>query len=981
MSFWSRLFGARRAEATQPTITEQPAVPALAAVLGSGQPDADEIMLAARTTRALQRLRTQSVCVHTANDVANALASGVRWFVRAGVFDLAPPPTLIASATGRGVVACGMPLAAPPPTLEQAPEISIARDWIAKTGGDLSGVEYTLPDAYTFSERALSGERESSGGRRALAPDAYTSQRRRPVAALLVDEAFSSAWRAELAADVHTQTTAWTAVQSALSKKDARVVHLPSLDAPYATEARVIELVTSLQVGGAEKVARDLAQAMVGGSARVAALGRATRARWPVLPHEIDLGAPGLSPAARMARLIAEMDAWGTDVVHTHLFGPDVIEALAASGYPPVVTIHNARRGWPPGTKELDSKHVTLVIGCAQAVENELREDGVRARVRTIVNGVHNGVSSEQESLFQSRASTLRASFVEGADALLLLVIANPRPQKRLDRVPSILARLRERTGKEVHLVWAGAASDTSDEARRIEEDFRRDLAERGVHLHALGAQFDLDDVRRACDVLLTTSDWEGLSLSHLEALAAGLPIVVTDVGGTREIAREAPECVRLVDANAAPDVFAEAIESVTGARRAAGRLPPLFEVRSMVSAHGRLLRRAARASCVHNEAADGKRRSGVVLITNNFSPGGAQSSARRLLATLASRGHKVSAITLQEHKDNPTPGTSALRAAGISVCTLENGMPAHVAAERAARWVDERRAAAVLFWNVIAEHKALILDLLWDVPVFDVSPGEMYFRSLARYFEAPRADLSIRNALDYGRRLAGAVVKFEAEGALARRTLGCDVSVIPNGVPIIEGAPRERAPGEPFRFGTAVRIHPDKRLELLLEALEKRVARGGPDCELWVLGAADAGAQPYSDELRGRSVHLPVRWLGFSDDVPTFLRKLDAFVLVAEPSGCPNASLEALGAGLPVVATDVGGIGEQLSNGAGLVVPRQDPEAFSEALWRISTQPNLRAALTEGGRSRAKSHFGLDLMADRYARLVGLGTGQSGGS
>src|SRR5438132_525828 len=68
-------------------------------------------------------------------------------------------------------------------------------------------------------------------------------------------------------------------------------------------------------------------------------------------------------------------------------------------------------------------------------------------------------------------------------------------------------------------------------------------------------------------------------------------------------------------------------------------------------------------------EAARGARaRSGVWLIANNFSTGGAQSSARRLLLGLKSAGVAARAATLQEREDNPTPGLSALRAAGVNV-------------------------------------------------------------------------------------------------------------------------------------------------------------------------------------------------------------------------------------------------------------------------------------------------------------------------
>jgi glycosyltransferase involved in cell wall biosynthesis len=111
----------------------------------------------------------------------------------------------------------------------------------------------------------------------------------------------------------------------------------------------------------------------------------------------------------------------------------------------------------------------------------------------------------------------------------------------------------------------------------------------------------------------------------------------------------------------------------------------------------------------------------------------------------------------------------------------------------------------------------------------------------------------------------------------------------------------------------------------------------------------------------------------------------LDAFVLVAEPAGCPNASLEALGADLPVLATDVGGIREQLGDGAAGSCRGTTRPAPAAAMADVARRPELRKALANAGQARAAERFGLAVMADRYARLPGLtppeGSEGAGGS
>src|SRR4029077_1696317 len=121
---------------------------------------------------------------------------------------------------------------------------------------------------------------------------------------------------------------------------------------------------------------------------------------------------------------------------------------------------------------------------------------------------------------------------------------------------------------------------------------------------------------------------------------------------------------------------------------------------------------------------------------------------------------------------------------------------------------IDADPPQSVLLWNVIPEYKVLLADGLLDIPVFDVSPGEMYFESLGRYFSRPRPGLPYRTAAQYGRRLQGVIVKYASEQDQAAALLGALVHVIPNGVPI--GELPERLPHNGrLVIGTAARISP----------------------------------------------------------------------------------------------------------------------------------------------------------------------------
>ncbi|MEC3977319.1 glycosyltransferase [Amycolatopsis sp. H20-H5] len=133
-------------------------------------------------------------------------------------------------------------------------------------------------------------------------------------------------------------------------------------------------------------------------------------------------------------------------------------------------------------------------------------------------------------------------------------------------------------------------------------------------------------------------------------------------------------------------------------------------------------------------------------------------------------------------------------------------------------------------------------------------------------------------------------------------------------------------------------RMEPQKRHDLLLTAWAALDA----EAVLWL-----AGDGSLREDLERRSDALGlghrVRFLGNRADGPDLLAAADVTVLTSDWEGLPLAVLESLAAGRPVVATDVGGVAEALAGGGGLVVPRGDREAITEALRHFLFDPAAR--------------------------------------
>lgn len=140
-------------------------------------------------------------------------------------------------------------------------------------------------------------------------------------------------------------------------------------------------------------------------------------------------------------------------------------------------------------------------------------------------------------------------------------------------------------------------------------------------------------------------------------------------------------------------------------------------------------------------------------------------------------------------------------------------------------------------------------------------------------------------------------------------------------------------------------------------------------------------GEGPLQDDIRerceSRGLGDKVRFLGLRYDIASLMRSFDVFVLTSLWEGLPVALMEALATGLPVVASDVGGIHEAVDGtGAGFLFDPTtvDPESIADELCRIADDPDLRRSMSGAARvaaSRFDARRATDHMSDRYVQLV----------
>lgn len=197
----------------------------------------------------------------------------------------------------------------------------------------------------------------------------------------------------------------------------------------------------------------------------------------------------------------------------------------------------------------------------------------------------------------------------------------------------------------------------------------------------------------------------------------------------------------------------------------------------------------------------------------------------------------------------------------------------------------------------------------------------------------------------------------------------------IPNGVrlpdplTIAESTDPPDPRGDGPLVGMVGRLGWKKGYEFALRAFA-RLRERIPGLRVDIVGDGDLreGLEAQSREL---GLEETVRFLGQRNDVHARMRGFDCYVLSSVVEGMPNALLEAMALGRPVVTTSAGGSAEVVVDGeSGMVVPPKDADALADAIERVLREELLAERLSRGAVARVRSHFGELAMMSALDRL-----------
>lgn len=357
-----------------------------------------------------------------------------------------------------------------------------------------------------------------------------------------------------------------------------------------------------------------------------------------------------------------------------------------------------------------------------------------------------------------------------------------------------------------------------------------------------------------------------------------------------------------------------------------------------------------------------------IVYLLNSLGIGGAERLTLALAERMRERGHAVALFTLMPRLEEEWPTTLPVFRLGMR----KDPLSAARALWRAQRYLRDLRPDLI---HSHGFHPNIASRLLKPL-----LPACAIIATIHNVYEGGRLRMLAYRASDFLCDRVTTVSQAAADRFIALDAVSAHkCAVIPNAIDVGEFAPLpERrvqtrssfAAGTDFIWLAAGRIMPAKDYPNLLRAFA-RLRVWHSSTQLWIAGPgsseARAALQMLAVEL---NIADAVRWLGLHRDMPGLLDAADAFVLSSAWEGMPLVLVEAMAMEKPIVATDVGGVRELLSELGGIVAAH-NPEQLAQAMLGLMQQPaGLREEQGCAARRRAEQSFSIEARADDYEAL-----------
>lgn len=365
-----------------------------------------------------------------------------------------------------------------------------------------------------------------------------------------------------------------------------------------------------------------------------------------------------------------------------------------------------------------------------------------------------------------------------------------------------------------------------------------------------------------------------------------------------------------------------------------------------------------------------------IVHLIDGLGRGGAEQLLTAYAPELKRIGYDVQVVVFQEKEGNIQ--AERLRSAGIAVTFLR---------------IDQLKRVDQL-WRAVKGLRRMRPDLLHAHLQFSIITAGMARLLLGVPTMATLHTLEEPSGLDRSSRrlrlmnwvlakLVDRVICLSRASFEAARRAGLPavkLEVLANGIdlspfdaPPLEGRAAVRAKhgiaqDAPLIITVAV-LRPEKGIDRLVAAMPM-ICNACPGAHLLVVGNGPQFGSLQS-QIAALGLEEAVTLVGFREDVPDLMRSADIFVLPTLNDALPTVVMEAMAAGLPVVASDVGGLSDMMVSGVeGALVPPDDVPALGTAVLSLLLNPAMRKKSGSAARSRAEREFTLQGQVARLSEI-----------
>ncbi len=192
-------------------------------------------------------------------------------------------------------------------------------------------------------------------------------------------------------------------------------------------------------------------------------------------------------------------------------------------------------------------------------------------------------------------------------------------------------------------------------------------------------------------------------------------------------------------------------------------------------------------------------------------------------------------------------------------------------------------------------------------------------------------------------------------------------IELIHNGVRIINGLKVAKNPDSPLAIGTISELTKNKGLEYMIEAIARLKNK---NITFTIIGEGEE-RDNLTRLINQKNISDKVQLLGFKENATSYLNLFDIFTLTSVKEGLPYTILEAGLAGLPVIASNVGGIGEIIEDGkSGILVEPKNVEQIVEAISKLIDFAELRKTLGQNLKKTVEQNFSIEKMIKKTRSL-----------